>query len=423
MIALIDCNNFYASCERVFNPALEGKPIVVLSNNDGCVIARSNEAKALGIPMGEPAFKIKHLLEQNKIEVFSSNYTLYGDMSRRVMQILSGFAPACEIYSVDEAFLDFHGMQHFELGAYAQHIRQTVRQWVGIPVCIGMAPTKTLAKLANRIAKKDPKQMGIYSIDSNQKRIDALHATLVDDIWGIGRNYAARLHSYGIHTALDFAAARKEWVRKQMGIVGMRIHQELNGIACFALSTHPERKKSITTSRTFGQSTSNLSELSDAVANFTTKTAYKLRKQNSCAQELLVFIQTNRHRADQPQHFDSLAIELPVATNSSIELVHYALQTLKKLYKPGFAYKKAGVIVQNILPQEHVQGNLFDTVDRAKHSRLMKTIDQCNDNIGREKIRLLAQGFTRKWHLKNEHLSQCYSTNIKEAITICCDEK
>ncbi len=418
MIALIDCNNFYASCERVFNPALENRPIVVLSNNDGCVIARSNEAKALGIPMGEPAFKIKHLLEQNKINVFSSNYTLYGDMSRRVMQILSGFSPACEIYSVDEAFLDFSGFEKFDLLEYALHIRQTVRQWTGIPVCVGMAPTKTLAKLANHFAKKNPSTKGVYKIDSEQKRIDILHHTPVGDVWGIGRKYAAMLNSYGIHTALDFSRKEPSWVRRSMGIVGLRIQQELNGVPAFALETHPERRKSITTSRSFPDSIGDYASLAEAVANFMTKTAYKLRKQDSCAKELIVFIHTNRHRPDQPQHFDSISMELPVATSSSMELVHYAHILLKKIFRQGFRYKKAGVIVQNLVPKESVQGNLFDHVDRPKHTRLMKVIDNANDKIGREKVRLLAQGFTRNWHLKNEHISSAYTTDLKQIITV-----
>lgn len=415
MIALIDCNNFYASCERAFNPTLEGKPIVVLSNNDGCVIARSNEAKTIGIQMGTPGYQIKEIVAKNNIYVFSSNYTLYGDMSKRVMSILAGFSPEIEIYSVDEAFLNLKGFEFFNLPEYCVHIRNTVRQWTGIPVSVGVAKTKTLAKIANRIAKK---KSGVFIIDSEERRIDSLHNTALDDVWGIGRRYARFLHSCGVHTALDFAAKDPNWVKKNMSIVGLRIWKELNGTPCISLMTTEDKKKSITTSRAFGNTTNDLDILQDAVANFTVKCAYKLRKQNSCAKELLVFIQTNPFRQDLPQHMESKIIELPVATSSNIELVKYARQLTADLYKKGYMYKKAGVVVQGIVPSDQVQGNLFDTVDRHKHNRLMRTMDDCNDEIGREKIRLLAQGFSRSWHLKQECLSKCYSTRIVDAIEV-----
>lgn len=415
MIALIDCNNFYASCERAFNPSLEGKPIVVLSNNDGCVIARSNEAKVIGIQMGTPGYQLKEVVAKNNIHVFSSNYTLYGDMSKRVMSILAGFSPETEIYSVDEAFLNLKGFDYYNLFEYCDHIRNIVRQWTGIPVSVGVANTKTLAKIANKIAKKTS---GVFIIDSEEKRISSLHNTPLDDVWGIGRRYAHFLHSYGVHTALDFAAKDPNWVKKNMSIVGLRTWKELNGIPCISLMTTEDKKKSITTSRAFGQTTDDLCTLQDAVANFTVKCAYKLRKQKSCAKELLVFIQTNPFRQDLPQHMASKIIELPVATSSNIELVKYARQLTADLYKKGFMYKKAGVIVQKIVPADQVQGNLFDTVDRHKHNQLMKTIDSCNDDIGREKIRLMAQGFSRSWHLKQENLSKCYSTRIIDAIEV-----
>ncbi len=422
MIALIDCNNFYCSCERVFNPAYEGRPVIVLSNNDGCVIARSNEAKALGIPMGEPAYKLKESIAKHNIAVFSSNYTLYGDMSRRVMNILTGFSPTCEVYSVDEAFLCLDGFEYYDIPAYCTHIRETVRQWTGIPVSAGVAPTKTLAKLANRIAKKSGDCNGVCVLDNQESIITALHATAVEDVWGIGRRYAAMLHGYGVHTALDFARRDANWVRKQMSVVGLRTWKELNGERCIEMETIPDKKKSIITSRTFGDSVSDFIPLSEAVSNFATKCAYKLRKQESCAKELSVFIATNPFRSDLPQHFDSRILELPVATSSSIEIVKYANILLQELFREGYLYKKAGVIVQRIVPKDQVQGNLFDTVDRPKHNRLMAAVDHCNDSLGREKIRLMAQGFTRQWHLKQEHLSRCFSTQLKDAIEVKCGE-
>ena len=283
MIALIDCNNFYCSCERVFNPTYVNRPVVVLSNNDGCVVARSNEAKALGIPMGEPAYKLKEVFERNGVAVFSSNYTLYGDMSRRVMNILSGFSPTAEIYSVDEAFLSLDGFDLYDLPSYCMHIRETVLSWTGIPTCVGVAPTKTLAKIANRIAKKNPNLKGVYILDKQSKIIDALHNTTIDDVWGIGRKYAALLHSYGIHTALEFSRCDPNWVRKRMSVVGQRTWSEPNGKKCIDITTIQNKKKSIITSRTFRASINELIPLSEAVSNYASKCAYKLRKEHTGA--------------------------------------------------------------------------------------------------------------------------------------------
>ncbi|MGL5895323.1 MAG: Y-family DNA polymerase [Bacteroidales bacterium] len=421
MIALVDCNNFYCSCERVFNPRYEGRPVVVLSNNDGCVIARSNEAKALGIAMGEPAFKLKELVERHDVAVFSSNYTLYGDMSRRVMNILIGFSPTTEVYSVDEAFLSLDGFELFDLMEYTRHIRQTVHQWTGIPVCVGVAQTKTLAKIANRLAKKSIDGGGVFMIKTQGEIRDALDATAVEDVWGIGRRYSAMLNSYGVRTALDFAHLDQRWVKRQMGVVGLRILKELNGERCIELTVSEQRKKSITTSRSFGEMICELYPLSDAVSNFAAKCAYKLRKQGGCARELTVFVATNPFRHDLPQYYDSRIIELPVATSSSIEIVAYARRLLAEMYRCGYSYKKAGVILGNIISKDEVQGSLFDPIDRVKHSNLMTIMDSCNDYIGREKIRLAAQGTTRSWHLKREHISGCFSTRIDESIVVSAD--
>ncbi len=423
MIALIDCNNFFCSCERVFDPSLEGRPVVVLSNNDGIVIARSEEAKAFGVPMGAVAYKYRDLFREKDFAVFSSNYVLYGDMSKRVMSILSGFASDVEIYSVDEAFLGLEEYRNEDIREFAIHIRQTVKQWTGMPVGIGIAKTKTLAKIASHSAKKIKDYNGVCVLKTETEILDALHRTPVDEIWGIGRRLSVMLHSYGIHSALDFAKTNQNWVKQKMSVTGLRTWKELNGEKCFDIDTSPERKKSIVTSRTFGQYISEFVPLSEAVSNFASKCAYKLRKQNSCARELYVYIRTNRFRTDISQVYESKIIELPVATNSTIEIVKYANIILKEIYKPDTLYSKAGVMVQNFVPDDQVQGNLFDTIDRDKHNKLMKTIDGYNDSLGREKLRLLAQGFTRQWHLKNEHLSRCFSTNIKDAIIVNCNDK
>ncbi|MDO5570716.1 MAG: Y-family DNA polymerase [Bacteroidales bacterium] len=418
MIALIDCNNFYVSCERSFNPSLENVPVIVLSNNDGCVISRSEEAKALGIPMGEPAYKLKNIIEKKNIQVFSSNYTLYGDMSRRIMSILKGFSPNTEVYSVDESFLPIENIDDSCLIEYGSHIRSTVLKWTGVPVSVGIAPTKTLAKLASKVAKKNKETEGVFFLDTQDKIITALHQTPVGDVWGIGRRYAAMLNSYGVNTALDFSRKDSKWVKSRMGITGLSVWEELNGNPCIKDSTISEKKKSIVTSRTFGEYIYDFVPLSEAIANFAVKCAYKLRKQKGCACEIMVFIYTNPFRSDLPQYYNSAIMEMPVATNSSIEIVKYALELLKKIYQPGYAFKKAGVMVSRIVSQGEVQGSLFDNVDRSKHNKLMLAIDQYNDSKGREKLRLLSQGFSRAWYLKNEHLSGCYSTNLKDSIIV-----
>ena len=424
MIAIVDCNNLYCSCERVFNPTFENRPVVVLSNNDGIIIARSNEAKDLGIRMGEPVFKVRELLIKNNVAVFSSNYTLYGDMSRRVMNILSEMSPNIEIYSVDEAFLDFSGFEKYNITDYSLEIKQKIRQWTGIPVSVGVAETKTLAKIASRIAKKNPSFNGVFVIDKESVRIDSLHKTSIEDVWGIGRRLSAMLHACGIHTALDFANTDPKWVKQRMTITGLRTWNELNGESCIELETVESRKKSIVTSRTFGEYITEKAILSEALANFAVKCAYKLRKQKSCARELVIFIKTNHLKAGIEQYYGTQIMELPVATNSSIEIIKYVNMLLERIYKPGLLYNKAGVIVQNIVSEDCVQGNLFDTIDRPKHNKLMKVIDNYNDYIGREKIRIMAQGFSRKWHLKNEHISKCFSTNIKDSIIVnCIDEE
>ena len=417
MFGLIDCNNFYASCERVFNPSLNRRPVVVLSNNDGCVIARSAEAKALGIPMGEPAYKLKALIEANQVVVFSSNYVLYGDMSHRVMTTVAQFAPDMEIYSIDEAFLLFDGFENINLKEYGEIIVRTTTRNTGIPVSLGIAPTKTLAKLANKFAKKYKDYRGVCVIDTDEKREKALKLTAVGDVWGIGRQYAKKLEYYSIHTAWDFTQRSKSWVRHTMGVVGERTWLELKGTPCVEMDK-TTTKKSICTSRSFGERLTELSPISEAVSNFAASCAEKLRKQHSLASVIMVFIQTNPNATNLPQHCKQVVLQLPVPTNDTTELINFALRGLKAIFAEGFQFKKAGVIVSEIVPERPLQGDLFDTRNRDKFSRIMTVMDSLNASYGKQKVKIAAQGFDRKWRLKNEKLSPCYSTKLEDVLEI-----
>jgi DNA polymerase V len=417
MFALIDCNNFYASCERVFRPDLIGKPVVILSNNDGCVIARSNEAKDLGVPMGAPAFQYKQLFDQHKIHVFSSNFALYGDMSSRVMEVLGTFSPNMEVYSIDEAFLDFSGFDLHDLQAIGNEMKAKVEQWTGIPVSVGFAPTKALAKLANRIAKKYPKHTnGVYLIDTDDKRVKALNWLKVGDIWGIGRKHSKRLEAIQIHTAMDFTRLSDDWVRKNLSVVGVRLKHELQGISTLQLE-EVQPKKSISTTRTFDSNYTELAQIKERVASFAVSCATKLRAQKSCCNSIMVFIQTNGFREELPQYSQQIVIKLPFATNSSIELVAYATQGLERIFKQGFAYKKAGVIVMDFSSENNQQLTLFESRN-PKHIPLMKVMDALNASYGHQKIRLAAQDVGRVWKMNQEKLSPRYTTNIAEIIVV-----
>ncbi len=417
MFALIDCNNFYASCERVFRPDLNGKPIVVLSNNDGCVIARSNEAKAVGIPMGAPAFEFEKLFKAHQVHVFSANFALYGDMSNRVMSILSEYAPEMEIYSIDECFLKLTGFELFDLQAHGEQMRYKVSKWTGIPISVGIAPTKALAKLANRIAKKYPdKTNGCYIIDTDEKRIKALKWLKIEDVWGIGRQHTKQLKAHNVFTAYDFTQLTDEWVKKHMAIVGVRLKHDLQGIPTLDLEA-VQPKKNIATTRSFERNYTKFEELAERVSTFASSCAEKLRKQKSCCNSLMVFIHTNGHRKDLPQYSRNIVVKLPYATNSTIELSGFAIQALKKIYKNGYAYKKAGVIVQDFTPENVVQKTLFENRNE-RHIPLMQTIDKLNAQFGQQKIRLAAQDTKRVWKMKQEKLSPRYTTNLNDIITI-----
>lgn len=415
MFGLVDCNNFYASCERVFNPSLNGKPIVVLSNNDGCVIARSNEAKALGIKMGVPAYQIKDLVKQHDVAVFSSNYVLYGDMSGRVMSMLADIAPEIEIYSIDEAFINIDGIQ--DLQSLGLKIVNQVTRGTGIPVSVGIAPTKTLAKLANKFAKKHPAYNRLCIINTEEKRIKALQLTDIVDVWGIGRRQAEKLEKQGVKTAYDFTQLPGSWVRKNMTVTGERTWKELRGISCIDMESAPPAKKQICTSRSFGKMVEDIDTMSEAIATHASACAKKLRQQKSYAMSLMVFIHTNNFREDLPQYWKNTIIKLPVPTNDTLEIVHYALEGLKSIYMTGYQYKKAGVIITEIVTS--AQLGLFDTVDREKREKLMQAIDKVNGEH-KHLVKLAVQGNGRDWKLKQEQLSKRYTTDINEVLTIKC---
>ena len=416
MIGLIDCNNFFASCERVFNPALEGRPIVVLSNNDGCVIARSEEVKKLGVKMGVPFYQLKDLILQKNIAVFSSNYTLYGDLSRRVMSILAEQVPDIDVYSIDEAFLDLSGIDN--LSEFGQKVVRTTSRSSGIPVSLGVAPTRTLAKLANSFAKRYPAYKRVCIIDSDEKRIKALQKTPVGFIWGIGRQTTKTLEYYGIKTAYDLTLKSRSWVRNKMTVVGERTWLELHGKPCITSDSVVE-KQQICTSRSFGTMVTDFDSLRESVANFASACAAKLRKQQSLAQGIIVFAYTNCHREDLQQYFPSKALQFSFATSDSIEIVQHANQALKEIFREGYEYKKAGVILTHIVSENNYMHDLFDPRNREKQKRISQTIDLINQKNGTNCIKLAAQGVGKAgWNLRRDFLSKCPSTNMGDIIEI-----
>ncbi|NCA80866.1 MAG: SOS mutagenesis and repair protein UmuC, partial [Sphingobacteriia bacterium] len=386
MYALIDCNNFYASCERVFNPRLKNCPILVLSNNDGCVIARSNEAKALGIRMGEPIFKIRQLVNIHKIHVFSSNYALYGDISQRVMDTIKSVIDTVEVYSIDEAFVDLSSFHLHDIQGLAQEIRRRVGKWVGIPVSIGIAPTKTLAKIANQMAKKQSKLNGVCVLKSQDEIEQALKMFPVGDVWGVGRKLSKHLNNSGITTAFDLSLAKDAWVKHNFTITGLKMVHELRGISCIPIEKLIPPKQNICTSRSFGKMAHNFEIVAEAVSNFAARCAEKLRKQKSCSNYLIVFVTTNRFRQDLSQYSNHIVVNLPVASSLSSELIHFALIGLKAIFREGYEYKKAGVIVSGIVPEDEIQTGLFDDLDREKHNKLMSTLDVLNKKMGRDTV-------------------------------------
>lgn len=417
MFALIDCNNFYASCERLFKPQLNGKPVVVLSNNDGCVIARSNEAKALGIPMGAPAFEYRKLFEQHNVNVFSSNYELYGDLSNRVMKILSDYSPEAEIYSIDECFLKFTGFEtYFDYKTMGLDMKKRVVKWTGIPVSVGFAESKALAKIANKIAKKFPVETnGVHIIDTEEKRIKALKWTEIGDVWGIGRQHTKRLLAIGVKNALQFTQLNDEWIRKNMTIQGLRLKKDLLGIASIQMEDVQD-KKNIACTRSFEKMHNDMYNLSERVSTFSANLGEKLRKQNSHCNIISVFLLSNYFRKDLEQHRAFINIKTDFPTNSTLEINRLAQNALKRIYKEGIYYKKAGVIVSALTPADEFQIKLFGG-ENPKHIDLMKVIDKTNKKVG-GKIKFGQNDLNRKWKMKQEKLSPCYTTRFSEILTI-----
>ena len=420
MIALVDCNNFYVSCERVFAPNLKKRPVIVLSNNDGCVIARSEEAKALGIKMGTPYFQIDYLIKKEKLAVFSSNYCLYGDMSQRVMEALNYFSPETEIYSIDEAFLNLKlkaedKITNQSLIEKGQNIKRKIYKWTGLPVSIGIAPNKTLAKIANRTAKKS--NLGVFELSDEQTQSKVLSETPISDVWGIGYNSARKLKALGIANALELKQMDRRWARKLLSVVGARIVEELNGKICLPLELVPPPKKSITCSRSFGVLIEELEQLNEALDSYLGKATEKMRRKNLTANAVTVFLATNRF-AKTEQYSNSQTIELANATNSTRELRDWTKKALLQIYRQGYFYKKVGVILQGLQPETSESIRLYDESDSQKDKRLMKALDKISNKFGRETVKFGIQRNTSNWQMKAQMKSRHYTTSLKEILTV-----
>jgi DNA polymerase V len=423
IFALVDCNNFYVSCERLFSAAIQNRPVIVLSNNDGCVVARSNEVKALGIKMGQPVFEIQHLIEQHNIVVFSSNYSLYADLSDRTMQLLSTFTPEQEVYSIDESFLNLSHVPLEDLQDYGQQIRTTVWQFLGLPVSIGIATTKTLTKVATEIVKKQPHYLGVLSIVQCSEEVldELLEGIDVEDIWGIGHRYAKTLRARDIYTAKDLKYADLYWIRRHLTVVGARTVLELRGISCIPLETKTKPKKGIMSSRSFGKPINQLHQLEEAIANYTARAAEKLRDQDSLVLCISVFIQTNVFQKDAPQYSKSISKTLPFPTAFTPDLITAALEALHSIYQPGYTFKKAGVYFSKIVSQESIQFDLFGefTVEgHVKKTKLMCVVDLLNRLLGHDTIFFGAQGIARDWKMRQERRSPRYTTQWNELLSI-----
>lgn len=416
-IALVDCNNFYASCERVFEPELRGRPVVVLSNNDGCVIARSNEAKALGIVMGDPWHLCRDRFKAASVVVRSSNYTLYGDMSGRVMRILADFTPSLEIYSIDEAFLGLTGFDG-SLEAHARELRRTVLQWTGIPVSVGIAPTKTLAKVANRFAKKDAAREGVCLLLTREAQEEALGRMELTDLWGVGRRLAARLQALGISTPLELLWTDPRFIRERFSVVLERLVLELRGTPCVDLEEVTPDRKSLIASRSFGRPVETLAELQEAVATYTARAAAKMRRQQLATASLAVWIETNRFKPGDRQYATSKAIRLPVASADTGRLVSAAQAALSVIYRQGYRYKKAGVTFLDLVPAERVQGGLFERPDDARSRSRMKALDALNTRYGRGTVTIGTAGQGRGWTMRRDHMSARFTTVWGELLRV-----
>ena len=417
MFALVDCNNFYASCERVFNPNLQGKQIAILSNNDGCVISRSDEAKVIGLPMGAPIFKWETFCKANAIDVLSSNYPLYGDMSSRVMKILEQFTPDVEVYSIDEAFLQFHGFEKYNLDDYGNQIRTRILKWTGIPTCVGIAPTKALSKVANKIARKFPDETkGVYIIDSEKSRTKALKWIKLEDVWGIGRGLTKRLKAKGCKTAFDFTQLSDDWVRKSFSITEWKLKKDLEGNSKILLD-EPKNKRAIATTRSFEYTFSDIDNIKERISTFATSCAEKLRKQGSSCHIIYVILSSDRHKKNLEQHRVSKVVSLSFPTDSSLIISREAVNAVASIFKKGIKYKRAGVIVMGLVPTNNHQLQMFEN-ENPKHKPLMHVIDNLNTKYTDYKVKLGNQDLKRTWKMRQERLSPRYTTNINEVIFV-----
>lgn len=414
--ALVDCNNFYASCEKLFRPDIQDKPVIVLSNNDGCVIARSKEVKALGIKMGTPFFKIQQAIKQHDIQIFSSNYALYGDMSRRVMQTLEVLAPRVEIYSIDEAFLDLSGIERcVNLLEFGQNIKDTVAKHTGLQVGVGIAPTKTLAKLANYAAKTYPKTGGVVDLTARERQIKLMKITPVEEVWGVGRRLSKRLNIMNIHTAYDLAITSPLNIRRHFSVVLEQTVMELNGESCLELEDIASTKKQIVCSRSFGERITDYTEMSQAVADYTVRAAEKLRGQKQRAKQLTVFIMTSRFNDPKKNYTNSSSIGFVQPTQDTRDLLKAAQAALKSIYKPGYQYAKAGVMLADFFDEHHMQYDLF--ANTPQQEKLMRVLDSINQN-SRHTLFFASQGINPNWAMKREYLSPAYTTNWNELLVV-----
>jgi DNA polymerase V len=420
LYALMDCNNFYASCERAFQPQLVGKPIVVLSNNDGCVIARSNEAKALKIDMGVPFWEIKKVIKEHKVHVFSSNYPLYGDMSERIMNIAKDHCGDVEIYSIDESFLKFD--THYNTAEQTcKTLRAKVLQGTGVPVSIGIAPTKTLAKIANHIAKKRLNTEGVFALVETDKINEILSTFEVSKVWGIGRAYQKTLADYGILTAFDLKNASQPWIKHKFGVVMLRTVKELNGIPCLALEPPIESRQNVMVSRSFRKDVYAISELTEALSVYATRLGEKLRQYKQTTAQLTIFLWTNPHKRlsfDAKIYF-SETIKLPYATSDTAMLIRYALMVLTKIYQPQLNYKKGGILAHDLMPDNATQGNLFESMDTAlRHKTLMGVMDSMNKKYGKETLQIASCGVQHTWSRQAQFCSAGYTTKWGEILRV-----
>jgi DNA polymerase V len=424
IFGLVDCNNFYVSCERIFNPRLENKPVIVLSNNDGCCVARSNEAKKLGIKMGEPYFKVKELVEKNQVQVFSSNYELYADISNRVMQTLFTFTPDVEIYSIDEAFINLKNLIDKNYTNKGLEIRKKIMTWVGVPVSIGIAPTKTLCKIANELVKKNKEYKGVLSlIDKSPIEIDEILKQIdVSDVWGIGRQYSKKLYTENINTAYDFKYSNPKFIQKIMTINGLRTQEELKGTSCIPLEHEIPDKKGICSSRSFGRYVTEFNELKEAISSYITIASEKLRSQNSKCYKITVFIRTNHFRINDKQYSNAKSHHFLESTSYTPDLIKTGIHLLKQIYKEGYKYQKAGVFLTEIVPESDIQRTLFNVdlfqYKSPKKDLLIKKIDEINSQFGNNSIIFASSGIKKEWKMKTEKRSPRFTTNIEELLEV-----